>query len=201
MGYNTDGDFAFDFTAVSFDDADIEFEPSVTVLTEDTVLENGILYMAQKARVLSDEEVTVTVPKKVSVSANGKTQINVKLELTEKGKANLNRDFPNGIYIEGFVTLNPVKGTQAALSYPFMGFFGDWEALAVFDSDIYDDSPASLCETRIGQFRNSDGGGYLLGHNYYVDNSDEYNADKITIKGGETGKNVTAAVSLFAQRR
>lgn len=72
MGYNTDGDFAFDFTAVSFDDADIEFEPSVTVLTEDTVLENGILYMAQKARVLSDEEVTVTVPKKVSVSANGK---------------------------------------------------------------------------------------------------------------------------------
>lgn len=117
--------------------------------------------------------------------------------MTEKGKANLNRDFPNGIYIEGFVTLNPVKGTQAALSYPFMGFFGDWEALAVFDSDIYDDSPASLCETRIGQFRNSDGGGYLLGHNYYVDNSDEYNADKITIKGGETGKNVTAAVSLL----
>ena len=197
MGYNTDSRFAFDFTAVSFSDADIEFEPSVTVLTEDTVSKNGILYMAQKARVLSDEEVTVTVPKKVSVSANGKTQINVKLELTEKGKANLNRDFPNGIYIEGFVTLNPVKGTQAALSYPFMGFFGDWEALAVFDSDIYDDTPASLCETRIGQFRNSDGGGYLLGHNYYVDDSDEYNADKIAIKGGETGKNVTAAVSLL----
>ena len=32
-------------SAFSFDDADIEFEPSVTVLTEDTVLKNGILYM------------------------------------------------------------------------------------------------------------------------------------------------------------
>ena len=78
-----------------------------------------------------------------------------------------------------------------------MGFFGDWQALKIFDSDIYDDEAASLCETRIGQFRNSDGGGYILGHNYYVDGSEEYNADKIAIKGNESGKNVTEAVSLL----
>ena len=74
-----------------------------------------------------------------------------------------------------------------------MGFFGDWQALNIFDSDIYDDEPASICETQIGQFRNSDGGGYILGHNYYVDGATEYNANKIAIKGSETGKNVTAA--------
>ena len=78
-----------------------------------------------------------------------------------------------------------------------MGFFGDWQALNIFDSDIYDDEPASICETQIGQFRNSDGGGYILGHNYYVDGATEYNANKIAIKGSETGKNVTAAVSLL----
>lgn len=78
-----------------------------------------------------------------------------------------------------------------------MGFFGDWQALTMFDSDIYDDKTASICETQIGQFRNSDGGGYILGHNYYVDGSEEYNADKIAIKGNESGKNVTAAVSLL----
>ena len=76
-------------------------------------------------------------------------------------------------------------------------FFGDWQALNIFDSDIYDDEPASICETQIGQFRNSDGGGYILGHNYYVDGATEYNANKIAIKGSETGKNVTAAVSLL----
>lgn len=76
-------------------------------------------------------------------------------------------------------------------------FFGDWQALNIFDSDIYDDEPASICETQIGQFRNSDSGGYILGHNYYVDGATEYNANKIAIKGSETGKNVTAAVSLL----
>ena len=197
LGYNESGSFDFDFTAVSMSENAIEYEPTVTVITEDTVRENGNVYMAQKARELSADEVLVTVPKKITVPANGETKISVKIELTEKGKANLKKDFPNGIYTEGFVTLNPVQDGDVSLSYPFMGFFGDWQALTVFDSDIYDDKTASICETRIGQFRNSDGGGYILGHNYYVDSSEEYNADKIAIKGSETGKNVTAAVSLL----
>ena len=95
------------------------------------------------------------------------------------------------------MTMTPIQNDEVSLSYPFMGFFGDWQALNIFDSDIYDDEPASICETQIGQFRNSDGGGYILGHNYYVDGATEYNANKIAIKGSETGKNVTAAVSLL----
>lgn len=196
-GYNEDGNYSFAFKAVSMSDRDIRYEPSVTVLTEDTVTENGTVYMAQKARVLSDDEVTVIVPNTVTLAGNGESEINVNIELTGKGKASLKKDFPNGIYIEGYVTLNPIQSGEVTLSYPFMGFFGDWQALSVFDSDIYDDEKASICETQIGQFRNSDGGGYILGHNYYVDGSEEYNADKIAIKGNESGKNVTAAVSLL----
>ncbi len=55
--------------------------------------------------------------------------MNVKIELTEKGKTNLKAQFPNGIYIEGFVTLTPIQNDEVSLSYPFMGFFGDWQAL------------------------------------------------------------------------
>ena len=197
LGYNESGNYSFDFKAVSMSDSDIQYEPSVTVLTEDTVTENGTVYMAQRARELSADEVVVTAPKKITLAAGGETEINIKTELTEKGKANLKKDFPNGIYIEGYVTLNPIQSGEVTLSYPFMGFFGDWQALTIFDSDIYDDRQASVCETQIGQFRNSDGGGYILGHNYYVDGSEEYNADKIAIKGNESGKNVTAAVSLL----
>lgn len=197
LGYNESGNYSFDFKAVSMSDSDIQYEPSVTVLTEDTVTENGTVYMAQRARELSADEVVVTAPKKITLAAGGEAEINIKTELTEKGKANLKKDFPNGIYIEGYVTLNPIQSGEVTLSYPFMGFFGDWQALTIFDSDIYDDRQASVCETQIGQFRNSDGGGYILGHNYYVDGSEEYNADKIAIKGNESGKNVTAAVSLL----
>lgn len=197
LGYNESGIYSFDFKAVSMSGSNIQCEPSVTVLTEDTVTENGTVYMAQRARELSADEVTVAVPERITLAANGESVINVKIELTEKGKANLKNDFPNGIYIEGYVTLNPIQDGEVTLSYPFMGFFGDWQALAIFDSDIYDGKTASICETQIGQFRNSDGGGYILGHNYYVDGSAEYNAEKIAIKGNESGKNVTAAVSLL----
>ena len=197
LGYNESGNYSFDFKAVSMSDSDIQYEPLVTVLTEDTVTENGTVYMAQRARELSADEVVVTAPKKITLAAGGEAEINIKTELTEKGKANLKKDFPNGIYIEGYVTLNPIQSGEVTLSYPFMGFFGDWQTLTIFDSDIYDDRQASVCETQIGQFRNSDGGGYILGHNYYVDGSEEYNADKIAIKGNESGKNVTAAVSLL----
>ena len=196
-GCNQDGVFSFDFKAVSMSGDTLSYEPSVTVLTEDTVNEDGTVYMAQRARVLTADEVTVTAPKKITVAPNGESAVSIKIELTEKGKENLKKDFPNGIYIEGFVTLNPIQNDGVPLSYPFMGFFGDWQVLTVFDSDIYDDKTASICETRIGQFRNSDGGGYILGHNYYVSGSEEYNADKIAIKGNESGKNVTAAVSLL----
>lgn len=197
LGFNKSGSYAFAFKAVSMSDGDIRYEPSVTVLSEDAVTENGTVYMAQRARELSANEVTVSIPETVTLAAGKEAAIDVQIALTEKGKANLKKDFPNGIYIEGYVTLHPVQDGEVTLSYPFMGFFGDWQALPVFDSDIYDDETASICETQLGQFRNSDGGGYILGHNDYVDGAEAYNAEKIAIKGNESGKNVTAAVSLL----
>ena len=106
IGYNENGNFSFDFKAVSIGDDTVQYEPTITVLTEDTVSENGIVYMAQKARKLSDDEVSVTIPKKITVDPNGETPVNVKIELTEKGKANLKAQFPNGIYIEGYSRSN-----------------------------------------------------------------------------------------------
>ena len=122
IGYNESGNFSFDFKAVSIGDDTVQYEPTITVLTEDTVSENGVVYMAQKARKLSDDEVSVTIPKKITVDPNGETPVNVKIELTEKGKANLKAQFPNGIYIEGFVTMTPIQNDEVSLSYPFMGF-------------------------------------------------------------------------------
>ena len=97
IGYNENGNFSFDFKAVSIGDDTLQYEPTITVLTEDTVSENGVAYMAQKARKLSSDEVSVTIPKKITVNPNGETPVNVKIELTEKGKENLKTQFPSGI--------------------------------------------------------------------------------------------------------
>lgn len=198
LGESESGSYAFDMQAVSLDSGkDLSYDVSVIVLTEDTVTEGGEVYISQSSRTLKDDEVTVNVPDRVTVPAGGRTEIPVKIELTEKGMQNLRAAFPNGIYVEGFVTLTPSAEGEAELSYPFLGYFGDTADIPVFDSDIYDDESASMYEIQLGQFRNYDGGGYILGHNLYVEGASDYNEEKIAIQGGDRSKNVTAVLSLL----
>lgn len=168
------------------------------MLTEDTVTEDGVTYMAQYARELTGDEVNVSVPSEVTLSSGGKQSISVEIQLTEEGKSNLEEEFPNGIYVEGFVTLTPRTDGEVTLSYPFMGYYGDQADIPIFDSDIYDEENASLYEIQLGQFNNSNGSGYILGHNIYVkENYEAYDEDKIAIKGGVNTKNVTAVLSML----
>ena len=197
LGANESGRYSFAMKAVSLSGSDIDYGVSVTVLTEDTVTEDGTVYMAQASRVLGSDEVSVAVSDEVTLPAEGSVEIPVEISLTEKGMENLLSEFPNGIYVEGFVTLTPETGGEVTLSYPFMGYFGDPADLSIFDSDIYDDEEASLYEIRLGQFRNSDGGGYILGCNLYVSDSTEYDEGKIAVQGGDKTKNVTAVLSLL----
>ncbi len=198
LGADETGKYSFEMQAVSLNkEGDISYDVSVTVLTEDTVTEDGEVYMSQSSRILGEDEVRVSAPENITVSAGGSTEIPVSIELTEKGKKNLKDDFPNGIYVEGFLTLTPVTDGEPALSAPFMGYYGDLSDIPVFDSDIYDDETASMYETELGQFRNSDGGGYILGHNIYIAGADDYDEKKIAIQGGDRSKNVTAVLSLL----
>lgn len=131
LGDSTSGSFSFSFKAHNLRAQSIKYEVGVTVLTEDTVQQNGKTYIAQRPRQLSADEVTVTAPAAVTLDANGVAAVNVSLALTAKGKAALDTDFPNGIYIDGFVTLTPVNGGDTiSLGLPFMGFYGDWSGRA-----------------------------------------------------------------------
>ena len=78
--------------------------------------------------------VNVTVPQSVTVPANGRTTVNVTVNVSGYA-ATLNEKFPNGAYIEGFVTL----AGDVNLSVPYLGFYGDWEKASVLDRDFYYD--------------------------------------------------------------
>ena len=155
--------------------------------------------MAQYARELTGDEVNVSVPSEVTLSSGGKQSISVEIQLTEEGKSSLEEEFPNGIYVEGFVTLTPRTDGEVTLSYPFMGYLRRSGGYSVFlHSHIYDEENASLYEIQLGQFNNSNGSGYILGHNIYVkENYEAYDEDKIAIKGGVNTKNVTAVLSML----
>lgn len=195
---STDGSFSFSFQANNLSNSEIKYEVGVTVLTEDTVTENGKTYLAQSPRELGADEVTVTTPGTVTLRANGTAAVNVSLALTANGKAALSKDFPNGIYIEGFVTLTPVNdGDTISLGLPFLGFYGDWSAAPIFDASVYDtDKSPAVYRTMLGLF-GADGSGHYLGHNLYATSNDRFDKNYIAMSNKTSNYHVTAAMAML----
>ena len=198
LGDSADGSFSFSFQANNLSTSEIQYEVGVTVLTEDTVKENGKTYLAQSPRQLGADEVTVTAPSTVTLRASGPETVNVSLALTEKGKAALNADFPHGIYLEGFVTLTPVNdGDTISLGLPFLGFYGDWSAAPIFDASVYDtDKSPAVYRTMLGLF-GADGSGYYLGHNLYATDNDRFDKNYIAMSNKTSNYHVTAAMAML----
>lgn len=197
LGDSKSGSFSFSFQANNLSTREIQYEVGVTVLTENTVKEDGKTYLAQSPRQLGADEVTVTAPSTVTLRASGPETVNVSLALTEKGKATL-EDFPNGIYLEGFVTLTPVNdGDTISLGLPFLGFYGDWSAAPIFDTSVYDaeESPA-VYQTMLGLF-GADGSGYYLGHNLYATDNDRFDKNYIAMSNKTSNYHVTAAMAML----
>lgn len=198
LGDSADGSFSFSFQANNLSKSEIQYEVGVTVLTEATVKENGKTYLAQSPRQMGADEVTVTAPSTVTLRASGTATVNVSLALTAKGKAALSKDFPNGIYIEGFVTLTPVNGGDTiSLGLPFLGFYGNWSAAPIFDASVYDtDKSPAVYRTMLGLF-GADGSGYYLGHNLYATDNDRFDKNYIAMSNKTSNYHVTAAMAML----
>ena len=198
LGSSTSGSFSFSFQANNLSTNEIQYEVGVTVLTEGTVKENGKTYLAQSPRQLGADEVTVTAPSSVTLRANDTATVKVSLALTDKGKAALGADFPNGIYLEGFVTLTPVNDWDTiSLGLPFLGFYGDWSAAPIFDTSVYDaDESPAVYQTMLGLF-GADGSGYYLGHNLYATDNDRFDKNYIAMSNKTSNYHVTAAMAML----
>ena len=133
------GVYTFTFTINNLSGEALTYEISSSVLTES--IYGG--YFIANAPYALEAEVAVDGP--VTVPAYGTVTVNASITLTENDKAYLNQ-FPNGIYVEGFVYATPVTDdegeTGVTLSMPMLGFYGDWSDAPVFDSQ--DSASASL---------------------------------------------------------
>ena len=117
----------------------------------------------------------ITVPgDQVTVPAGETVMLSGEIVLTEADKQYLNQ-FPNGIYVEGFVyatevTLDTENAAPARLTMPMVGFYGDWSDADVFDRD--DKGSYSLYPTNVFAYYSD------IGFNPYFRNGrsgDEYN--------------------------
>ncbi len=124
------GDYSFSFTITNISGEEKSYTFDSSVLSESIsmgVFIAGTPY-ALEAKVVLPDSVTVPAGETVTVKAS--------LKLTDSDKEYLEQ-FPNGIYVEGYIYANPV-GDGVRLTLPMVGFYGDWSDADIFDSESED---------------------------------------------------------------
>ena len=124
------GVFTFSFTITNISDEAVRYTFDSSVLTE-TIYAGYFIGNSPYGL-----EAKVQLPELVEVPAGETVTVEATLALTENDIAYLEQ-FPNGIYVEGYLYANPVNVDGVQLSMPMVGFYGDWSDAPVFDNDQY----------------------------------------------------------------
>ncbi len=190
------GVYTLNFSVNNFGYYDLTYDVSAYVMTEGvsetlthkgetTVTEEGYILGGAQIRVTKAEGGTVSGTK-LTVPAGQIVDVTVEIVLSDEDKEYLDSSFENGMYVEGFVVLDAVSGTEVGLSVPYLAFYGDWNVAPIFDLDYFetnadelDDSIETLDKTLPDAYATRPIGGidadYInyLGSYYFVQNPDD----------------------------
>ena len=141
------GVYEMKFTVENFGDKKVTYSLGSYVLTEgvsETKTNAGKTTVTEEAYELEAKMEILDVEggsrsgKKLTVKAGQSATVTVKISLTDADKAYLDQSFANGMYVEGFITLNAESGTKVDLNIPYLAFYGDWTVAPLFDLTYYD---------------------------------------------------------------
>ncbi|MDE7372656.1 MAG: leucine-rich repeat protein, partial [Clostridia bacterium] len=141
---NKTGVYPLEFVMHNITNSTQTYNPITYVMTE-TMSSDGKT-VAEKAYMLTDKcdikyyigGSTTPHSGTVSVPANSTLAVKVVITLNNEAKAYINRNFVNGMYVEGFVSMQKTGDTKVTLGIPYLAFFGDWNAAPLFDYDVYE---------------------------------------------------------------
>ncbi len=120
---------------------------------------------------LEDMDMSYEQVDSITVPAGQTVKLTAQIQLTENDIAVVEQ-FPNGIYVEGFLYVNSADEEGTDMNMPFVGFYGNWSDAPLFDEA--DPDEASLYPIYV--FTNAE---TLLGANPYFRNGktgDQYTA-------------------------
>ena len=113
----------------------------------------------------------------LTVPANGKATVKVRMALTAEARAELNTETPKGTYVEAFVYARGIADAEGDAgtthSIPVLAFYGDWSEPSMFDRGtvmelVYKNTnTAPYLYDVIGPYGNSLGIDYGDGNEYY----------------------------------
>lgn len=148
-----DGVYKLPFTIHNITGEPQTYNPKVYVMTE-SMSSDGIT-VAEKAYLLNDN-CTITYKVDgvdhtgaVTVPENGEVYVEITITLGAEAKKYLDKNFVNGMYVEGFVSMVAEAG-KVTLGLPYLAFYGDWTDAPLFDYDTYELSESEL-DTNVPQ--------------------------------------------------
>ncbi len=156
------GVYEMKFNIVNIGSTDLKFNVGAIVMTEgvsEILTYKGDTTVTEEGYLLDDADVTVTSAPNhsgntVIVGAHSTDTVTLTVTLSSADKDYLDTSFKNGMYVEGYVTLEDGNGTSYDLSVPFLAFYGSWAAAPLFDLDYFatnadelDDSKETLEKT------------------------------------------------------
>ena len=109
-------------------------EKAMADINGDDVLCNGDdvqLFLDNLTGLKSDVELDKEA---LLVKGSDTASVKVDVKVSDKEKAELDKYFPNGIYVEGYSYLKSENYDGIGLSLPYMGFYGDWAGASAFDA-------------------------------------------------------------------
>ena len=142
------------FAVDNFSKKSLTYKVDASVITEgvsETKTNAGKTTVTEEAYVLEGATVEVVAIEggrrsgnTITVKGGEQAKVTVRVTLSDEDKDYLNRSFENGMYVEGFVSLEAAWGTNVDLSVPYLAFYGDWTRAPMFDLEYYDTNADEL---------------------------------------------------------
>ncbi len=140
------GVYTMSFGVKNFGDAALSYKLGALVMTEgvsDTLTNAGETTVTEAGYILEGAKVEFSADNgslkndKLTVEAGKEAKVTVTITLTDANKEYLDDSFENGMYVEGFITLEAESGTKVDMNVPYLAFYGDWTVAPLFDLDYF----------------------------------------------------------------
>ena len=148
------GEYTFTFSVYNFGNSALSYNISALVMTEgvsDTPTYKGETVVTEEGYILGGASVKINGVvggqldgTKLTVGAGATADVSVTIKLSDEDKKYLDESFENGMYVEGFVKLTAVDGTDVSMNAPFLAFYGDWTQAPLFDIDYFETNKDEL---------------------------------------------------------
>ena len=130
------GSYDLKFNVVNVSDKTQTYSISASILRPDTAEQDGMtMVLEQDVLVKKVDLGEVTVPAKSTV------EVSKNVSLTAEEIAAIRALFPNGTFVEGFISLTSADEAVPQLGLPMLAFIGDWTAAPIFDEANWFDEP------------------------------------------------------------